>query len=72
LKIPLTDRQRSVYEFVCLFMAEYGTPPTRQEIADAFEYRSVNAAQQHLNAIVSKGWLTFRPGKARGLQVVGN
>jgi repressor LexA len=72
LKIPLTDRQRLVYEFVCLYMAEYGTPPTRQEIADAFEYKSANAAQQHLNAIVAKGWLTVRQGKARGLQVVGN
>lgn len=66
-KRALTSRQKEVFEFVRLYIEKYSMPPTRQEIADAFEFKSVNAAQQHLLAISRKGWLTLRgTGSAYG------
>jgi repressor LexA len=65
----LTEKQRAIFEFVRIYMEKHGMPPTRQEIADAFEFKSANAAQQHLEAIVRKGWLIFRPGAARGIRL---
>ena len=51
----LTTRQREVLELIQDFMNETHRPPTRAEIADALQFRSVNAAEEHLRALERKG-----------------
>lgn len=63
----LTARQESVLEFVRLFIEQKGYPPTRQEIADAFDFASANGAEQHLRALEHKGFITIAPGISRGI-----
>jgi repressor LexA len=49
---------------------DLGRPPTRQEIADHFKYRSLTTVESHLRLIVRKGFLKIEPGQSRGLQVM--
>lgn len=64
----LTDRQLEVFQFLEAFLAEKGYAPTRQEIAEHFDFTSVNAAQQHLEALEKKCVLRIAKGKiARGI-----
>lgn len=75
-KEPLTEQQQRILDFIKGFIAEHGVSPTRQEIADEFEFASTNAAQQHVVALERKGYVeTLGSGKragkiARGLRVL--
>mgnify|MGYP003353866532 CR=1 FL=1 len=44
----LTPSQQRVLQFIKDTIEETGMPPTRAEIAQALEYRSPNAAEEHL------------------------
>ena len=69
--IELTTRQRQVLDFIREFMDAEGFPPTRAEIADALGFRSVNAAEDHLKALVRKEAINILPGTSRGIQLIG-
>lgn len=67
----LTPIQAAILEFVRLFLKEKGYPPTRQEIADGFEFSSCNAAQCHLKALEKKGRISLAIGKvSRGISIL--
>lgn len=66
----LTDRQTEVLSFIEQFIGENKFPPTRIEIARHFNFRSANAAQDHLKALDAKGFIELVPGIARGLKVL--
>jgi repressor LexA len=65
----LTPRQREILELIQDFIAEYGMPPTRAEIAKTLGFKSANAAEQHLRALQKKGVLELLPGASRGIQL---
>lgn len=65
----LTTRQKAILDFVKDRVAEGGEPPTRAEIAEAFDFASTRGAQKHLEALESKGYLTLKEGKARGIKL---
>ncbi len=65
----LTPRQREILELIQDFIAEYGMPPTRAEIAKELGFKSANAAEQHLRALQKKGVLELLPGASRGIQL---
>jgi repressor LexA len=44
-------------------------PPTRAEIADALDFRSANAAEEHLRALARKGAIELIPGTSRGIRL---
>jgi repressor LexA len=67
----LTTCQRKVYEFIQKCMLTNGAPPTRQEIARHFEYRSLTTVESHLRLIAKKGYLKVEPNQARGLRMTG-
>jgi len=49
-----TKRQQLILDFVISFMKSNAFPPTRQEIADHFGFRSSNGAHEHLLALEKK------------------
>jgi len=51
------------------FIAEYGMPPTRADIARELGFKSSNAAEEHLRALQKKGVLELVPGASRGIQL---
>ena len=46
-----------------------GLPPTVREVQQAFGFRSVQTAREHLEALVTKGRLSKEKGKARGYRL---
>lgn len=66
----LTHRQRQILEFIRQCRRETGYPPTRAEIAEAFGFRSVNAAVDHLKALARHGVIALKPGASRGIRLL--
>jgi repressor LexA len=64
----LTSRQRQILDWITVSIAD-GMPPTRAEIARQFNFRSPNAAEEHLRALQRKGHITLLPGISRGIRV---
>jgi repressor LexA len=64
---PGQTRQR-VYRFVQDRLLS-GLPPTVREVKEAFGFRSVQSAREHLETLVKDGFLTKEKGKARGYRL---
>lgn len=68
--IKLSQKQTDVLNFVKSFIADKGYPPTRRDIANHFGFKSQNAAQEHLQALIAKGCITINRGVSRGIKVI--
>ena len=66
---PLTKRQQEIFDFILEAMSHNGAPPTRQEIAQKFGFRSANAAEDHLKALHKKGYIELLSGTSRGIMI---
>lgn len=66
----LTPRQAEILDLIRASIAERGSPPTRAEIAEAFGFRSPNAAEEHLKALARKGVIELLPGSSRGIRLL--
>lgn len=64
----LTKRQEQVLRFCWTYWRLNFVTPTRQEIAAFFEFKSPNAAEEHLRALERKGAIQIVPGKSRGIR----
>ncbi len=65
----LTPRQAEILGFIRDTQQETGGPPTRAEIAQAFGFRSPNAAEEHLRALARKGAIVLEEGRSRGIRL---
>jgi repressor LexA len=65
----LTPRQSEILDFIRQSLLDSGAPPTRDEIARAFGFRSLNAAEQHLQALQKKGLIELVAGTSRGIRL---
>lgn len=65
----LTVRQTEVLDLVKSHIAESGYPPTRADIARHMGFKSPNAAEEHLKALVRKGAIEMIPGTSRGIRL---
>ena len=68
--MELTKRQSDILEFIRVHQQATGQPPSLREIACHFRFRSMTAAMDHVRALIRKGALKHRSGKARSWQVV--
>lgn len=66
----LTSKQKNVFSYITKHMDKEGIPPTLDEIAVNFNYKSINAVRDHLRLIAKKGYIKVHPGKSRGIQVL--
>jgi repressor LexA len=48
-----------------------GAPPTVREVQEAFGFKAVQSAREHLERLVEEGLLEKTPGKARGYRLPG-
>ncbi len=65
----LTVRQQQILDLISKAIEQTGFPPTRAEIANELGFRSVNAAEEHLQALARKGVIEITPGVARGIRL---
>jgi repressor LexA len=65
----LTDTQRAILALITERIESEGVPPSQTEIAAAFGFSSVRAAQYHLEALERAGAIQRVPGQARGIRL---
>lgn len=65
----LTDTQRAILALIADRIESEGVPPSQTEIAAAFGFSSVRAAQYHLEALERAGAIQRVPGQARGIRL---
>jgi repressor LexA len=65
----LTDTQRAILALIAERIESEGMPPSQTEIATAFGFSSVRAAQYHLEALERAGAIQRIPGQARGIRL---
>jgi repressor LexA len=65
----LTSRQQQILNLIRRHVRESGFPPTRAEIAAELGFRSVNAAEDHLQALAKKGAIELTPRTSRGIRL---
>jgi repressor LexA len=67
---PLTKRQKQVLDYVTQFIEVHGYAPSYREIAAYFEYGSVATVAEHIESLVSKGFLQKGDNEARSIQLI--
>ena len=65
----LSDTQRAILALITERIEGEGVPPSQTEIAAAFGFSSVRAAQYHLEALERAGAIQRVPGQARGIRL---
>ena len=68
--MSLTDTQRAIHAFIAERIEGDGFAPSQAEIARAFGFKGVRAAQYHLEALEAAGMLERSPGRARSLRLL--
>ncbi len=68
--MDLTDTQRAIHGFLAERIEADGFAPSQAEIARAFGFKGVRAAQYHLEALEAAGVLERSPGRARSLRLL--
>ena len=68
--LNLTAQQIKVFDVIKESQQSNGYPPTRAQIAKILDFKSVNAAESHIKALVKKGVIEKVPGSSRGIKLV--
>jgi repressor LexA len=68
--MPLTKRQKEILDFLEVFVAEYGYPPSYEEIAKNFGYTSLATVHEHLENLRQKGYIRKSYNASRSIEVV--
>lgn len=66
-RFEITNRQRQVLAFIMSTIFEKGFPPTLREIGAHFDISSTNGVNDHLKALVRKGYLDRGDRMSRAL-----
>jgi len=67
MKNDLTDRQKSILDYIEQYRENTGFPPTIREIAKQFGIASTFGVKRHLDALIKKGYLSKEQNASRGL-----
>ena len=65
----LSDTQHAILALIAERIEAEGMPPSQAEIARAFGFKGVRAAQYHLEALEAAGAIARVPGRARGIRL---
>ena len=68
--MDITDTQQAILAFIAERIEADGASPSQVEIAHAFGFKGVRAAQYHLEALEAAGKIRRVPGQARGIRLV--
>ena len=63
----LTQTQADVLHYIKFYIKDKSMSPTRTEISESFGWKSDNAAQCHITALVKKGAITTVKGSGRSI-----
>jgi repressor LexA len=67
--MKLTKRQKQILDFLSEFIDRNGYSPSMEEIAEHFQFASLNAVFKHLEALERRGHLHRDSNRARAIQL---
>ncbi len=67
--MKLTKRQKEILDFITQFIDREGYSPSMEEIAEHFQFASLNAVFKHLESLSSRGYLRRDPNRARSIEL---
>lgn len=59
---PLTPTQARVLDYIVAYQITNQRPPSRKDIGQHFGWASINAAEEHVQRLATKGWVAL-PGR---------
>ncbi len=65
----LTKKQKQVFDFISLYLAENGISPTIEEIRKKLKLKAVSTIHEHINSLKAKGYLSKSENSARSLSL---
>jgi len=68
--MPVTARQRQVYEFICRYFEIQRQPPTIAEIGKQFQMTSSASVHSILSALEREGLIKRIPNVSRGIEIL--
>ena len=68
--MPVTARQRQVYDFICRYFESRKQPPTIAEIGKQFEMTSPASVHSILSALEREQLIKRIPNVSRGIEIV--
>jgi len=68
--MPVTPRQRQVYDFICRFIEMNKQPPTIAEIGKQFKMSSSASVHSILSSLEEQGLIKRIPNVSRGIEVI--
>lgn len=69
MRLPLSENQQRVYDFVASYIEERDYPPLLKEIQDSLHLTNPGAVHKCLKALETKGWIRREKGKHRGIRL---
>ena len=67
--MELSETQQAILDLITRRVEFDGVPPSQAEIATAFGFRGIRAAQYHLEILEQAGAIKRIPGQARGIRL---
>src|SRR5688500_1234094 len=69
ISAKLSEKQAKILAFIEAQISRFGRPPTYRDIANHFGYDAVGTVQDHIRALIRKGFLEKEEGVARGIKL---
>ncbi len=66
----ITQKQKEILDRIIQIKRDIGYPPTMQELANEFGFKSKNAVYKHLEALEKKGFIRRAANGARGITIL--
>ncbi len=63
----LTKKQKQVFDFINIYLAENGISPTIEEIRKKLKLKAVSTIHEHINSLKNKGYLSKSENSVRSL-----
>lgn len=67
--MKLTKRQKEILDYITEFIDREGYSPSMEEIAERFQFASLNAVFKHLEALAARGFLRRDANRARSIEL---
>jgi repressor LexA len=68
--MPLTKRQKEIFDYIGAYIHEHGYAPSFEEIAGAFGYSSLATVHEHLSNLERKGYIRKAYNESRSIELV--
>ena len=68
--MPVTSRQRQVYEFIARYLETHNQPPTIAEIGKQFQMSSPASVHSILSSLEREGFIRRIPNVSRGIEII--